>query len=441
MALVNMSYIKNHRYRSLVYLAFCFSMLLAKVSWAQDTLSLDHAIFKYQNNLALIEVYYACPYRVFNYQVINDTIQARYQLIFLRKNLNSPIAYVDTSYHRIILPSFQKAQSQDLRLVDGLGFFAPAGKYLIALTMQESLFSITVSDTIDVPDFQNIPSLSSIEMASNVFKDTTKGKFTKGNLRIVPNPDRRFGGAYELLYVYLEGYNLVADSKPYQLVYQILNPDKSVIKSYPAEIKNKNGTDFAYTFAISTKGLSSQNYLLAVTLTDLSNNQSVTMTKPFTIITPAVMETPSTFIDTSPLYKEIQFLATPSELNQYQSLTQEGKKEFLRRFWTKHDFNNYTQRIEYVDSKYKRGNTLGRNTDRGRIYIKYGAPDEIVAHTMIEHTRPHEHWYYYAQGIHFIFIDIHSNSNYRLVYSSIDAESKHPNWENLVDPLELDDLK
>ncbi|MBS4016283.1 MAG: GWxTD domain-containing protein [Candidatus Latescibacteria bacterium] len=424
---------------------WCFIFFaLGSVLHASSPLSVDWASFKYQDNLALVEIYYACPYNVFTYSVTNDTISAHYQLSFYLKSITSPDSLVESSSHRLVIPSFQKAQAQDLKLLDGFGFFAYPGQYWFRLTIQESLFSAVMIDTIVIPDFSQVLSLSDIELASSVTADTTGGKFTKGSMRIIPNPDSKFGQSYEILYVYVEGYNLVDDDAAYQLSYRILNLDDSVIKSYAPEIKTKTGPDFAYTFALNTKGLPVDDYKLELILKDLSTNQSTVRHKPFSVLSkiadPATTAHTALY-DTSVYYTEIKFLATPTELNQYHGLGDDGKKEFLRRFWYRYDFEEFVRRISYSDNKYKVGRIAGRDTDRGRIYIKYGAPDEIVVHTMIEHTKPHEHWYYYAQGFHFIFTDIHSNNNYIFIYSNTDAEPKHPNWEKYVDPLEMDELR
>lgn len=411
---------------------------------ASNPLSVDWAAFNYEQNLSLVEIYYALPYNVFHYASVHDTISARYKRIFMLKSLNGNDSLVDSSYHRAIIPSFQKAQSQDMKLLDGFGVFTRAGDYHFNLTIQESTMTYTVIDTITVPDFSRNPDLSDIELASTAIADSSGGKFTKGKMRIIPNPDLKFGQSYELIYIYVEGYNLIPDNTSYQFAYRIRSSDDSLIKSYPVETKVKTGSDFAYTFALSTQGLAAGDYILELILTDLSSNKSVNRTKRFSVlpkvtapVTGLNYNEPS---DTSVFYGEIRFYATPTEQNQYQTLNAEGKKEFLRRFWLRHDFEEFVKRITASDAKYTMGKMLGRDTDRGRIFIKYGAPEEVVVHSVIEHVKPHEHWYYYNKGIHFIFTDIRSNNNYQLIYSNTDSEPKNPNWEKYVDPMEIDEL-
>ncbi|MEO0084815.1 MAG: GWxTD domain-containing protein [candidate division WOR-3 bacterium] len=419
-----------------------FSFLQHNTSFA-TSIAVDWAVFNYTNGISLIEIYYSCPYNIFNYVVKNDTITATYQLSFAMKNVTTFDSIFETSRHRIIIPSFEYAQSHDVKSVDILRFFVPPGRYWFYLTVNDSLLNISYRDTIEVPDFKQSPVISSIQLASSVIKDTAKGKFNKGNVQIIPNPDLKFGGSYDFIYLYFEGYNLVPDSANYELAYSVLSKENKIVKSFPSELKKKTGTDFAYIYAISTKGLATGDYLFQIVLKDLSTGNQAVQVKPFQIITQrsVTRDTTPTLIDTAKYAQEIKYYATPNELKQYQSLNESGKKEFLRKFWQVHNLSEFISRMNYVNKKYQVGRIAGKDTDRGRIYIKYGPPDEIVMHTMLEQVASHEHWYYYNQNYHFIFVDIYGNNNYKLVYSNNDNEPKMPNWEKYVDPMELDELK
>jgi GWxTD domain-containing protein len=410
-----------------------------------NELSVDWAAFNYENGISLVEVYYSCPYHIFQYVFQNDTIFSTYQTLFYLKSIDGPDSLQEISRHRAIIPSFEIAQRRDMKLVDGFGFYSRPGRYWFNLSITDGNSKLSVSDTINVPDFSKAPVLSNLELASSVVADSSGGKFTKGVMKILPNPELNFGKAYELIYIYVEGYNLSNDTFPYELSYQILSQEKSIIKSFPKDVKVKTSPNFANTFAISTKGLMPGRYFLELSLKDHSSGTSDKTEKTFWIVPKDSEEKSTTNMqfssDTSTYSQEIRFLATPSELNQYNNLGDVGKNEFLRKFWQRHNLDEFVSRVKFVDEKYGQGRVLGRDTDRGRIYIKYGPPDEVVAHTMIEHTKPHEHWYYYSRGFHFIFIDIRGNNNFQLIYSNCDNEPKNPNWENYVDPLELEDLQ
>ncbi|RKX67307.1 hypothetical protein DRP44_02635 [candidate division TA06 bacterium] len=85
---------------------------------------------------------------------------------------------------------------------------------------------------------------------------------------------------------------------------------------------------------------------------------------------------------------------------------------------------------------FKQGNRKGRNTDRGRIYLKYGKPDQIIRKGISQKYKSAEIWKYYNKGgMTFIFSDVNSTGDYILVYSSISTERTDPNWRNYIDPM------
>lgn len=428
------------------------SLVLIDVAILQGReLSVDWANFKYNLSqpdtlhLSLVELYFSAPYYDFDYQVENETIVGRYHKNIYLKNLTTEQSLSETASHRIILPSFQIAEAKDLKILDVYRFIAEPGRYLLKLTLTvlpTAQKTLSYIDTLEILPYTDKLALSDITLASLITPDSGFSKFTKGGVRIIPNPGNEFGEAYGILYAYLEGYNLVADSNPYERRYRILNRHNEPIKDLPPEVITKTGSNFAHTFALNTKGLPPDQYLLEVTLKDLSTNQQVQKSKSFSIITPQKVSSvqPLPF-DAKEAEEIFKMVASENEQKQYKRLTEQGKLEYLRRYWRGHNFTEIKERINYADEHYKVGRLLGRNTDRGRIYIKYGRPDEVVVHTMVEHTKPHEHWYYYEQGLQFIFVDIRGDNNFRLIYTNSDRETKPPNWEKYIDPLELEELQ
>jgi GWxTD domain-containing protein len=84
-------------------------------------------------------------------------------------------------------------------------------------------------------------------------------------------------------------------------------------------------------------------------------------------------------------------------------LTNEERAEFVEQFWLRRDPTPDTVENEYKEEHYRRiafanehfaSHLPGWKTDRGRIYITCGPPDEIVA------KPPSELWHYrYIEGI------------------------------------------
>src|ERR1700730_10691185 len=88
--------------------------------------------------------------------------------------------------------------------------------------------------------------------------------------------------------------------------------------------------------------------------------------------------------------KEVDLIITQSERDAFQKLrTNEEREHFIEIFWDLRDTDPDTQENEYKDEYYQRmayanehfsSGKPGWLTDRGRIYLKYGKPDEIESH-------------------------------------------------------------
>jgi len=74
----------------------------------------------------------------------------------------------------------------------------------------------------------------------------------------------------------------------------------------------------------------------------------------------------------------------------------------------------YYRRIEYANAHFSVVSP-GWKSDRGRIYILYGRPDEIERHPMEIGLKPYEIWHYYSSSHTFYFVDENGYGDYRLV--------------------------
>ncbi len=90
------------------------------------------------------------------------------------------------------------------------------------------------------------------------------------------------------------------------------------------------------------------------------------------------------------LDEEVPYIITPEERSAFKKLTtDEEREQFIEAFWERRNPNpgspenefkeEYYRRIAYTNEHYASG-IPGWKTDRGRIYIMYGPPDEIDSH-------------------------------------------------------------
>jgi GWxTD domain-containing protein len=146
------------------------------------------------------------------------------------------------------------------------------------------------------------------------------------------------------------------------------------------------------------------------------------------------------------LYLPLVYLMTAQEQGVFPGLTVDGKRAYLRRFWASRNPNPGAARnetmerfYEYVraaNGRYHEGGVSripGWRTDRGRIFIKYGPPDDVMTRQQAGSTKPYEVWKYSrGRGKRFIFMDLTQFGNYSLIWTDERREPSLPNWRLLL---------
>lgn len=143
--------------------------------------------------------------------------------------------------------------------------------------------------------------------------------------------------------------------------------------------------------------------------------------------------------------EDVNYIITDEERKAFKALkTDEERDQFIEQFWLRRDpdpdtpeneyKDQYFERIQYANEHYTSG-IAGWRTDRGRIYITFGKPDEIESHPAggsydrpsyegggQTTTYPFETWWYrYIEGIgsdiEIEFVDPSGSGEYRIARS------------------------
>ena len=90
----------------------------------------------------------------------------------------------------------------------------------------------------------------------------------------------------------------------------------------------------------------------------------------------------------------------------------------------------YKSRVEHANESFGMLGREGYRTDRGRVYIVYGPPDDIERHPNESDTKPYEIWTYnnIQGGVEFDFLQRIQGSDYELVNSTHRNELHDANW-------------
>ena len=136
----------------------------------------------------------------------------------------------------------------------------------------------------------------------------------------------------------------------------------------------------------------------------------------------------------------------------------EMKKKFLYNFWLKRDSRDpyaawlgYLELVKNVNESYGVPGKAGYKTDRGRVYLEYGPPSDIVTSVSDPGAYPYEIWFYATlpdkqTNIGFAFYEPSMVSdNYILLHSNARGELHDPRWkvkiyENVATPQEVNDF-
>ncbi len=142
------------------------------------------------------------------------------------------------------------------------------------------------------------------------------------------------------------------------------------------------------------------------------------------------------------LDKDVAYIITEEERKAFKKLeTDDERERFIEEFWRRRDPDpdtdenefreEYYERIAYANEHYASG-IPGWKTDRGRIYITWGKPDEIESHPSggaynresyegggSTSTYPFERWFYrylpgVGSGIEIEFVDPTGSGEYRI---------------------------
>jgi GWxTD domain-containing protein len=156
---------------------------------------------------------------------------------------------------------------------------------------------------------------------------------------------------------------------------------------------------------------------------------------------PKPQEQPQTAAKESPyrrwMSEDVAYIITNEERTAFKNLqTDEEREHFIEQFWLRRDPTPGTPANEFKEEHYRRiayanqhftqpDGLAGWKTDRGRIYIVYGPPDEIESHPAgdAKHAFPYEQWMYRViQGIGTNIIvefnDWNHNGEYRMTADS-----------------------
>jgi len=120
---------------------------------------------------------------------------------------------------------------------------------------------------------------------------------------------------------------------------------------------------------------------------------------------------------------KLLYVATQGEMQRLRALPRQDREKAWREFWKSKDRTptternereeEYFERIEYAQDHFSHGDR-GYKSDRARVYVRYGPPDQIESRPFEIDSPACETWYYYQLNLTFVFVDRFGTGEFRL---------------------------
>ncbi len=282
--------------------------------------------------------------------------------------------------------------------------------------------------------------LSDVEMARTIMPavEGSVNSLLKGNIIVFPAASTRFTVPGEsMLYTYQEIYSLGGTEI---LRYsRLLNPEGTPIFARPPDVISiPQGMETvalldSFDLSVVTEpGL----YSLSITFTQSGDTIG-------TVLKPMIVEVFLPEVETAQILEEyttrntsgFRLLLNQEEAELFSRLDEEGQVFYYDSYWNARpgEHNGYLEKNRVVASRFSALGKEGWETDRGRVYLIYGEPDEIEADPFSTGQAPYEIWSYYSNEQEgFVFADLMGNGDYLQIFSTVEGEISYPNWQGML---------
>lgn len=445
----------------LTFCALCLPMLAAAQS-SQLQVSIDLAAFQYDGGTSYVEMYYSFPRGVLEYSRANGTYDGAAVLHSIIRNLD------EEADQEPILKSWRVPISiQDTAgmlaktLIGRVNYLLEPGRYNITVVTRDEkrpLVSDSVTIMYEVRDFSTrMVKFSDLELASSIerMEQDEANIFYKNTLEVVPNPTLLYGKQLPNVMYYAELYKV--DMEHFLVKSEIVS---SYGKTMSSKVRKRLGKHDSRVEvgSMNISPLPTGVYTLILSYGDTAGNYQHSQSKAFYVFNPDI---PLDTLEASSIadliaaefsamaedeldeqFDMARYISTTEETDIFEALSgSESKKKFLTKFWRDRDpdpvtpinefYQEYRQRIAICNEQFRTAYRSGWKSDRGRVYMLYGAPDYVERRSSESDMKPHEIWRYDAieGGVDFIFVDRGGFSSFELVHSTKRNEINNPDWE------------
>lgn len=439
-------------------LGFCLAFFLPFAANALDV-GVSYAVYSTPDK-PYVEVNIEVAALTITYKKVDSTqMQAGVETIIMLKQGDKVV-----NFEKYVMNS--PLVTSPRSLLDVKRLFVPNGQYTLEVVVTDvnnPANKKTVTQTITVAMEPKIH-LTEIALLRGFKQDATDNPFTKNGYLLEPLPFHFYEAAASKLAFYAEVYHSDKSvTDPTYLVRYFIEEEKGngvkELVSSGAQRKNPKTID-ALLVQMDISKVGSGNFLLTVELRNKLNELLALRTASFQRSNP-----PLSANDFSEESMAQQFVSNLSEENlrfslralsplavgdqneELKNILATGDQKAMRFYLFRHFVNknkvnpeqayrDYMEVAGAVHEKFKSGFRYGFETDRGRMFLRYGRPDDLIHEENDPNAPPYEIWVYYnfpktnQKNVKFLFYNPSlAGEDYIVLHSNARGEINNPRWE------------
>jgi GWxTD domain-containing protein len=348
-----------------------------------------------------LSVAVSIPYRELQWVKVPRGFAAGAELLVRFEPRGRGREYGETWERRIVVPSFGLTVSPNGALVEKHDFDVPPDRYRVRVAIRDlnSTQGSTASEFIVVPDYSKLPV---------GFADLDLGVVDSSGV-FSPSPTRRFGMEVGRLAARATLFDRRPGAWPrtYAFHYRIFNDAGDDLVSGVQQATLAHSAE-AVIVRPTSSNLFLGPYTFEVQLTEGRARWRVE--RSFEVEESG----PPRGKEFERLLEALSYIAEPREIEALRALPPEVQARGWEEFWKRRDptpdtevneaMIEFFRRVRYADSHFQ-GAGPGWRSDMGRIYIRYGPPDQVENRAATVQTPQLEIWYYNRPYRRIVFMD------------------------------------
>lgn len=398
----------------------------------------------------------------------NNQFQAAVEILFVFKQEEK---IKDFRKYELKSPAIADPAVSNFSFTDQQRFLLPNGEYTVEITLTDlnkTSSTLNHSENITLIYETEKISVSSVQLVERIEKTETAGPLTKSGYNIVPFVDYFYPSSAGTVSFYAEIYNAA----------QVLGENEGILitsgietfetkRSLPDFNRFKRDQAKPVNMLLNTFDISklpSGNYFLVVSIKDKLNTTLASNRVFFQRSNPELKLSAEDFRNVNIVnsfagqiveYDSLAYfikalgpISTYSEREFAQNLVLTRDiitmQQYFYNFWMQRDpaqpqtaWKNYYIEMCRADANFKTRIKRGYETDRGRVYLQYGAPNSISQSYNEPNAFPYEIWHYYSingqRDKRFVFYtrDFATN-DFELLHSDVVGELANHRWNLML---------